>query len=511
MTYRNILHIFFILLLIVTVSTRSYAQERPNIIVFLVDDMGWVDTSLPFGENVEALNKVYHTPNMERMAQNGMLFSDAYATPLCTPTRVSLLTGMNAAHHQVTSWTSIMKDQPSDRDDDRFERVEWNHNGFSPLPDVPHTLHATALPQLLREAGYFTIHVGKAHWGSQGTPGANPLNLGFVINVAGNAIGHPQSYLGKKNYGNVPGEFTYNAVQGLAEYYGSDTFLTEALTLEALKTLKEPIKQGQPFYLHLAHYAVHDPIQADERFVQKYQGMDPTEARYASLIEGMDKSLGDILDYLEEHDLAENTVVLFMSDNGGLSQYGRGGEKHTQNLPLKAGKGSVYEGGIREPMIVQWKGKVEAGTRSDHPVIIEDFFPSILELAGITDPQYLQQIDGHSFVSVLEGKKRHRPEPLIWHYPHRWQMDEGPGINFFSAVREGDWKLIYDHKKEKLELYHLKNDIGEHKNLLNEQNKVAKRLAASLTKHLKKWKASMPIYKATGKAIPWPDEVDMGN
>jgi arylsulfatase A-like enzyme len=391
----------------------------------------------------------------------------------------------------------------------KFERLRWNHNGFSPFPNTPHTIHATALPQILKDAGYFTIHIGKAHWGAQGTPAANPLNLGFIVNVGGNAIGHPQSYLGKDNYGNIPGKFTYNAVQGLAEYYDTDTFLTEALTLEALKALAEPIKRGQPFYLHLAHYAVHYPIQADERFVQKYyeKQLNPIEARYASLIEGMDKSLGDVLDYLEKHSLAGNTVILFMSDNGGLSQYGRGGVKHTQNLPLKAGKGSVYEGGIREPMIVQWTGQIKPGSRSSHPVIIEDFFPSILELAGINDPQYVQQIDGISFVPILKGKKIREERPLIWHYPHRWTVEDGPGINFFSAIREGDWKLIYDHKCEALELYNLKQDIGEHRDVLVQQSQIAKKLAAQLTEHLKKWNAAMPVYKETGRAIPWPHEL----
>lgn len=507
MTTKNILYAFTILGSILTAQLQ--AQDRPNIIVFLVDDMGWVDTSLPFGEQVEAFNKVYHTPNMERMAKNGILFSDAYATPVCTPSRVSMLTGMNAAHHQVTNWTSTVKDLPSDTDDEKFERLDWNHNGFSPVPDVPHTLYATALPQLLKDAGYFTIHIGKAHWGSQGTPGANPLNLGFIVNVGGNAIGHPQSYLGTDNYGNIPGKFTYNAVQGLAEYYGTETFLTEALTQEALKTLEEPVENGQPFYLHLAHYAVHDPIQADNRFVQQYydRGMDSIEARYASLVEGMDKSLGDILDYLCEHDLADNTVVLFMSDNGGLSHYGRGGEKHTQNLPLKAGKGSVYEGGIREPMIVQWQGEIRPGVRSDHPVIIEDFFPSILELAGITNPNYLQKIDGRSFVSALKAKEDKEERPLIWHYPHRWTVDDGPGINYFSAIRMGEWKLIYDHKEESLELYNLKNDIGERINVLAKQQNIAMDLAVQLTDHLKKWNAKRPTYKDTKSAIPWPEEI----
>lgn len=338
----------FVLLLLL-IHTSSHAQsQKPNIVVFLVDDMGWMDTSLPFGENVMELNRVYHTPNMERMAKEGMKFTNAYATPVCTPTRVSLLTGMNVANHKVTNWTNIVKDKPSDHNDETFERMAWNHNGFSPVPNIPNTVYATPLPQLLKDAGYFTVHVGKAHFGSQGTPGANPLNLGFMVNVAGNASGHPQSYLGKDNYGNVPGNFSYNAVQGLAEYYGTDTFLTEALTQEALKSIGQPAKNGIPFYLYLSHYAIHVPIQADERFIDRYleNGLDPKEAKYASLIEGMDKSLGDVMDYLEENKLVDNTIVLFMSDNGGLSlSYERAGEAHTQNRPLKAGKGSVYEGG----------------------------------------------------------------------------------------------------------------------------------------------------------------------
>jgi arylsulfatase A-like enzyme len=302
---------FFLLLILPAV--KSHAQDkRPNIVVFLVDDMGWMDTSVPFGDNVMALNRKYHTPNMERMVKEGMKFTNAYATSVCTPSRVSILTGMNAPHHQVTNWTHILKDYPSDQKDSQFNSIKWNYNGFSPVAAIPNTVHATPLPQLLKDAGYFTVHVGKAHWGSQGTHGANPLNLGFMVNVAGNAIGHPQSYYGKDNYGNMPGKFTFNAVQGLAEYYGTDTFLTEALTLEALKSIAQPAKTKQPFYLYLSHYAVHDPIQGDERFIQKYidNGLEPREAKYASLIEGMDKSLGDVMDYLEEKKIANNTIIL---------------------------------------------------------------------------------------------------------------------------------------------------------------------------------------------------------
>lgn len=502
----------FLGLMMILPSVPLWAQDqKPNIVVFLVDDMGWMDTSVPFGDRIMALNRQYHTPNMERLAKEGMKFTNAYATPVCTPSRISMLTGMNAAHHNVTNWTHLLKDNPSDGEDKLFNRVDWNFNGFSPVPNTPHTVHATPLPQLLKDAGYFTVHVGKAHWGSQGTPGANPLNLGFMVNVAGNSIGHPQSYLGQENYGNVPGKFTYNAVQGLAEYYGTDTFLSEALTLEALKSIDAPAKNKQPFYLYLAHYAVHLPIQSDDRFIQKYidQGLDLREAKYASLVEGMDKSLGDLMDYLEKNNLADNTIILFMSDNGGLSlSDSRAGEAHTQNLPLKAGKGSVYEGGIREPMIVKWPKIVEAGSIADHPVIIEDFFPSILEMAGINKPTFIQKIDGESFVSVLKGKEsRDEDRLLIWHYPHRWLTQEGPGINYFSAARQGKWKLVYDFRKEKVELYDLEKDLGEHVDLALKEKKIANKLSKALTDQLKEWNAPMPTYKENGKVVAWPDEL----
>jgi arylsulfatase A-like enzyme len=277
-------------------------------------------------------------------------------------------------------------------------------NGLSPVPNISRTVHATPFPKLLQAAGYATIHVGKAHWASMGTPGANPLNLGFQINIAGHAAGHPQSYLGRDNYGNLPGKASAQAVPDLEEYFGTDSFLTEALTLEAIKALEEPVKNHQPFFLNMAHYAVHTPIMADKRFVQKYydQGLDSIEARYASLVEGVDKSLGDLMNWLDQKDIASNTIIMFMSDNGGLSlNPQRGGVAHTQNLPLRAGKGSLYEGGIRIPMLVKWPGKVTANSIAKQYVIVEDFFPSILAMAGIHNPKLVQTIDGRSFLPIL--------------------------------------------------------------------------------------------------------------
>ncbi|MBP6023854.1 sulfatase [Ferruginibacter sp.] len=498
------------LLLALCFSLCSHAQQRPNIIVFLVDDMGWMDTSVPFGDSVVALNKRYHTPNMERLAKEGMKFTNAYATPVCTPTRVSLLTGMNAAHHGVTNWTSPSKNNNSDNTDEQMLPANWNYNGLSPVPGIEKTIYATAFPQLLKDAGYFTIHVGKAHWASMGTPGSNPYNMGFMVNISGHAAGHPQSYLGKDNYGNMPGKASVQAVPDLEEYFGTDTFLTEALTREAIKSLETPIKNKQPFYLNMAHYAVHDPIMADKRFVQKYYdaGLDTAEAKYASMIEGMDKSLGDIMDFVKKKGIEKNTVIIFMSDNGGLSLAPpRGGKPHTQNLPLKAGKGSVYEGGIREPMIVKWPLVVKPSTVTKQYVIIEDFFPTIVEMAQVKNYKTIQVIDGKSFLPILKNANHvDTNRVLIWHYPNKWISTDGPGINYFSAIRQGDWKLVYSMRTGKKELYNLKNDISEINNLALQYPEKVKQLADLLTQKLKAVNAPMPVIKTTGKAVPWPNE-----
>lgn len=490
----------------------SHAQNpRPNIVVFLVDDMGWMDTSVPFGDSMTALNKRYHTPNMERLAKEGMKFTNAYAAPVCTPTRTSMLTGMNAAHTGITNWTSPWKDNNTDNADEQMNPANWNYNGLSPVPGIPKTFYATTFPGILKDAGYFTIHVGKAHWASRGTPGANPYNMGFMVNISGHAGGHPQSYLGTDNYGNLAGKTQPQAVPDLEEYFGTDTFLTEALTLEAIKSLDAPIKNKQPFYLNMAHYAVHTPIMADQRFLKKYldAGLDTVEAKYATLIEGMDKSLGDILDFLKKKGIEKNTIIIFMSDNGGLSlSPPRGGKPHTQNLPLKAGKGSVYEGGIREPMIVKWPGVVKPGTSTEQKVIIEDFFPTILELAGIKKYKTIQAIDGKSFVPVLKNvnyeNDLHRV--LVWHYPNKWQEKDGPGINYFSALRQGRWKLIYSMRTGKKELYNLETDTGEMNDLASQYPEKVKALASLLGKQLREWKSPMPVLKAFNKIVPYPDE-----
>ncbi|WP_068691645.1 sulfatase [Culturomica massiliensis] len=487
-------------------------EKRPNIILFLVDDMGWQDTSVPFWEKETPYNKMFETPNMERLAAQGMKFTQAYACSISSPSRCSLFSGMNAARHRVTNWT-YPKNQSTDRKSDVLQLPEWNVNGICQVPGIEHTTQVTGLAQVLKDNGYHTIHCGKAHFGALNTPGESPYHFGFEVNIAGHAGGAPTSYLSEKNYGNrTDGKPNpWFAVPGLEHYWGSGTFLSEALTLEAMKALDKSREYGQPFFLYMAHYAVHVPIDADMRFYQKYldKGLQPKDAAYASLVEGMDKSLGDLMDYLEKYDLADQTVILFMSDNGGLaSEPGwRDGVPHTQNAPLNSGKGSAYEGGIREPMLVKWPGVVKPGVVCDKPLIIEDFYPTILEMAGITDYKTVQHIDGVSFVPMLkEAGDTFKGRKLFWHYPNLWG-NTGPGIGATSVVRNGDWKLVYYYETGKKELFNIRADIGEKDDCASRNPKLVHKLSGELGKYLRSVNAQRPSFKKTGKPCPWPDEV----
>ena len=531
----------------------AVAKERPNIVFFLVDDMGWVDSSVAYGEEVYPNNMRFNTPNMARLAEQGVIMTNAYACPVSTPTRTSMLTGVSAAHSHITNWTSAMRDMPSDGtggaiasvtkavndEGNDLLRPEWNINGMSPTEGVAHTLHATPLPQILRDAGYFTIHVGKAHWASAGTPGASPYNMGFVVNVTGNVAGMPRSYLSEDNFGNTPDKWTFMAVQNMTEYYGTGVHLTEALTREALKTLDYPIAHKQPFYLYFAHYATHTPIQRDPRFIQKYldAGMDEGQARYASMVEGVDKSLGDVMDFLEEKGLDKNTIIIFMTDNGGNAENtAKGGVRFMHNLPLRNGKGSCYEGGIRVPLAFKWSGKIAPSTRVNTPVVCEDMFPTILEMAGIKDYQTVQAVDGESLVplitkgskiaakAVAKGEVTSQKEAnalvieqkdsgidpertLVFHYPHKWKGYDLEDIDFLSAVRKGDWKLIYRLRTGKMELYNLRTDIGEQCDVADQNPQKVKELAKALSNKLREWDAPMPTIRKSGKAVPMPDEL----
>ncbi len=498
--------------LLTTACTQQKSSEpqQPNIIVFLVDDMGWQDTSVPFWTKRTPLNDKFHTPNMERLASQGMIFTQAYASSVCSPTRVSLMSGMNAARHQVTNWT-LRRNASVDAPDDVMNFPLWNVNGLQPVDSIERSVPITPLPQILKEHGYFTIHSGKAHFGAISTPAANPLSLGFDINIAGHAAGGPATYQGLKNYGNDESgqPLSVWAIPGLEKYFGQDINLSDALTKEAILAMDSAQQVKKPFFLYLAHYAVHVPLEPDNRFYQKYKdaGLEEPEARYASMVEGMDQSLGDVMDYLEEKGLSENTIILFMSDNGGLSAHARGGEKHLHNAPLNSGKGSAYEGGIREPMIVKWPAKVKAASRCNDYLIIEDFYPTILEMAEINNAQTIQHIDGKSFVPMLlEKGSTANNRDLFWHYPNKWGA-EGPGIGASSTIRSDDWKLIYFYKDQHFELYNISEDIGEKNNLAESNQEKRKELAQKLSCYLREVKAQRPSFKTDEKEIPWPDEI----
>ena len=500
-------------------TSSNKPSDRPNIVFFLVDDMGCMDSEVAYLDSVCALNKRYHTPNMKRLAEKGVTFTNAYACPVSSPTRTSLMTGMHAAHLKITNYTTANPGKISDAESNmqalqhgELSSATWNFHGISPTPGVKLTTHITPMVQLLKDAGYYTIHVGKGHWAAAGTPGASPYNLGFCVNVAGQVAGRPDSYYGEENYGNTKEKWSPFSTMNLVEYYGTHTHLTEALTLEALKTLDYPIRNKIPFYLYMAHHGVHTPVTPDDRFVDKYlkEGCDKGQANYASMIEGVDKSLGDIMQYLEDRDVAKNTIIIFYSDNGGnCENLQKGGKLHTQNLPLREGKASVYEGGVHVPMMAYWPGVGQTGKRVNTPVSCEDFFPSILNMAGVKNYNTIQQIDGVDFTPLITGKGKapDNDREIISHFPHQWKLWSMPNFDYMTAMRKGNWKIVYDHLSQRIELYDLSKDISEKNDVASKYPDKAKELAKILSDKLRAWDAPMPHIRATGKLVPLPDEI----
>lgn len=494
------------------VGQQPSADSRPNIILFMVDDMGWQDTSLPFWTEKTYYNSVYETPNMERLGREGMVFTQAYACNLSSASRCSLITGANNARHRVTNWT-LERDKSVDLPHSTLQPPSWNWNGVAQVGGTANTFVATSFVELLKRSGYHTIHCGKAHFGAIDTPGENPTHWGFEVNIAGHAAGGLATYLSERNYGhNRDGKpYALNAIPGLQDYWGTGTFATEALTREAIKALDKAKRYNQPFFLYMAHYAIHIPIDKDMRFYPKYikKGLTEKEAAYASLIEGMDKSLGDLLEWVDANGMANNTVVIFMSDNGGLAADPgwRDGEPHTQNSPLRSGKGSLYEGGIREPMIVRWPGRVQPGERCDRYLMIEDFYPTILEMANVKGYATTAPVDGVSFVPMLTNTgDTSKNRALVWNFPNVWGAN-GPGINMDCAIRKGEWKLIYYYDTGKKELFNIPTDIGEQHDVAAEHPDIVKRLSKELGAYLRRVGGQRPSYKAGGRPCPWPDEV----
>jgi len=488
----------FALVMAADICRAEDSPPKPNIVFFFIDDMGWQDTSVPFHTEVTPLNRRYQTPNMEILASEGMKFTQAYACAVCSPSRVSLMTGLNAARHGVTNWT-LRKNVSPDRNHPTIQAGPWNLNGLSAEPGISRTVHAITLPMLLSKAGYRTIHVGKAHFGAKGTPGENPLNLGFDVNIAGHAAGGPGSYYGKYNFSAAwrKADRIWD-VPGLEKYHGKDVYLDEVLTIEANKAVEQAVADGKPFYLYMSHYAVHAPWEKNDRFFQKYvdAGLTGLPAVFASMIESMDTSLGEIMANLDRLGVADNTVLVFMTDNGCPSNLPR-------NLPLRGHKITPYEGGTRVPLIVRWPGVVKPQTVCNDYLIIEDIFPTFLEIAGVE--AYTQiggTIDGVSFVPLLQQRPAADPQrPIFWHFPNTY--GEPP----YSSVRKGDWKLIYQHVTRGLELYNLKDDIGEKKNQAAAQPEKLRELADTLTDFLRTAGAPMPTDKTTGKTVEYPADV----
>ncbi len=476
--------------------------ERPNIVVFLVDDMGVMDTSLPFLTDEAGkpkrypLNDYYRTPNMERLAARGIRFNNFYAMSVCSPTRISIMTGQNAARHHTTNWIN-----PDKNNGGPWGPPEWNWEGLN-RGDV-------TLPRLLQAAGYRTIHVGKGHFGAREFEGAEPKNLGFEVNVGGASFGSPGSYYGEQNYG-FGTKRASSAVPHLDKYHGSETFLTEALTIEANARVADAVKADQPFFLYMAHYAVHAPFQSDPRFAAHYQKSDkpaPAQA-FATLIEGMDKSLGDVLDQLDALGVSENTLVFFLGDNGSDAPLGDPHEVACA-APLRGKKGAHYEGGMRVPFIAAWakagdnanqqRLPIAAGAIQSQTAAIYDLFPTILELTD-TQPPDNHPVDGASLDKLLTGKPDPtREQMFLMHYPHSPHRSD-----YFTCYRRGNWKVIYHYYPSEAsegshyQLYNLADDPFEQTNLASSKpdrlHVMMKGLIASMEQH----HALYPVDKTDG-------------
>ena len=480
----------------------ALAAEQPNIVVFLVDDMGVMDTSVPFLTDETGqpkrypLNDYYRTPNMERLSSQGIRFNNFYAMSVCSPTRISIMTGQNAARHHATNWIN-----PEKNNRGPFGPPEWNWKGL--------TSGDVTLPRLLHSAGYRTIHVGKGHFGARNFEGAEPKNLGFDINVAGASFGAPGSYYGEQNYG-LGTKRKSHAVPHLQKYHGTETFLTEALTIEANARLTAAVKAEQPFFLYMAHYAVHGPFHSDPRFAAHYKdsGKPAPAQAFATLIEGMDKSLGDILDHLDNLGVSENTLIFFLGDNGSDAPLGH---QHAVACaaPLRGKKGAHYEGGMRVPFIAAWakaadnaiqkRLPIPAGAIQSQTAAVYDLFPTILKLTETAAPEQ-HIVDGTRLDSLLTGKSdATREQTFMMHYPHAPHRSD-----YFTCYRRDDWKVIYHYYPSKAsedshyQLYNLADDPFEQHNLAETKRDQLRAMMQDMIAGLKRQNALFPVDKADG-------------
>ncbi len=432
---------------------KSAPAHKPNIIFILADDLGWTDLGC-FG------SRFYETPNLDRLASQGMRFTDAYSScTVCSPSRASILTGQYPARLHITDWIS-----GHIRPKAKLRVPDWTQ--YLPFETMN-------IAKALKSAGYISASIGKWHLGGETY---YPDKQGFDLNIAGTHAGQPLTY------------FAPYKIETLQEDPDGQPYLTDRLTAEALKFIEK--NKGRPFFLYLPHFAVHTPLMAKPEVLKKYQmKADPKAPQnnptYAGMIEGVDDSVGAILRKLAELKLADNTIVIFTSDNGGL--LGSGKKNITSNVPLRAGKGSAYEGGVRVPLIIKWPGVTKSGSVSAVPVIGADFYPTMLDMVGAAnDARHV--VDGESMEPLLRRTGALKREAIYWHYPHY----HPGGANCYGAIREGDYRLIEFYEDNHVELYHLKNDIGEQQNLAAKLPDKA----AALRQKLHEWRqrvgAQMP-------------------
>lgn len=477
---KNSLLSFLLLGVFIAFAPNAYAQhqkKRPNVLFFLVDDLGYTDVE-PFGTTF------YETPNIKGLAADAMRFTNAYAAcPVCSPTRVSIMTGKYPARLHETDWfgapqaTAIVKNEKK-----RGEKM------LLPAPyDENLPLTETTIAEAFKKAGYTTMIAGKWHLGSDEAHW--PEHQGFDFNFGGYSAGHPASYF-------APYHNPRLKDGPVGEY------LPERLTKETLNFLDE--HKDEPFFAYYALYSVHIPLQAKKEVIEKYEAkkkklgitdqfgkegnndvrLNHGNTTYAAMVEAADDAMGAVITKLKQLKLYDNTIIVFFSDNGGVSISQK---TPTSNMPLRGGKGWLYEGGIREPLIVKWPGVTKPNTICTEPVISTDFYPTLLQMAGLPlMPQ--QHLDGKSFVPLLKQQAMTRG-PIFWHYPHYADQRSSPG----SAVRDGDWKLIRWYETQTEELYNLKNDIGEQTNLLQNNPGVAAKLRKELDDWLTAQNALMPV------------------
>lgn len=481
--------------------------QRPNIIVFLVDDLGWNDTSLPLSGEKTKYNNRYQTPHLEAFARQGTLLTNAHAQALSVPSRASLITGQNSIRNGVSGDYGLTV------------------NPFNTLAIDPGTVldPRCALPKILKQAGYQTIHCGKYHLCEYKSQIPTPKDIGFDVNIAGSLEGQPGSYLAEDNYVRKGTQPDKNPMKGLEKFFGGQKHLTEALTETAIEELNKAVNDKHPFFLYMAHYAVHTPIQPHEAYLKHYpvgENENVSEAQYGSMITGVDASLGELMKELDRLGIAENTLVLFLSDNGGRvlargkkSLYGN----YEFNYPLRSGKASIYEGGIRVLAVARWPKRIKAGAVSDAPVMIEDVYSTVLEAAGVKPPASYQ-VDGKNLLPMLQGKKPTHDlaeRSMYFYLPYRFegahQSYNGPdfkegGVTPSSAIIKEGWKLIYIHSDQRFELYHLNKDVGERNNLIQVEKKRAAELVEDLDAYLKANNALNSIRLPEREYTPWPKE-----